>query len=789
VSAAVPSADERAPSALLPAWAARLVGFAALALLGVSQWQRMAVETTGGRALLWVLVAVAAAGGVLSCERLSPRLRGPATIGVALAGLLLAYITTGLDLALLKPRRLDELGSGLAQGTQALSTVRLPYTGADPWPRIVLELLGAQLAMVAALLAFWPRADGGRGYPFLALASLLVLTASPVVSLGGARPLLLGMVLAALTVCFLWLERLPLRPGAGVAALLGVALAGALPLAAVADRGEPWFDYQSFAEGLGPKDPIRFDWSHGTYGPITWSRTGAEVVRVRAQRPSYWKVRVLDDFDGTSWRDDPFDATLYDPVLDLPPNYQTLTRWEDRLQVTVRRMKGSDVVTAGTTTNVSGATRPISRAPESDTYSASGELQSGDSYLVDVFVPRPTPEQLAAVPASPTTEKEDQLRVRVRLHQPAPGRLADDIPRDFNEGRIPNAAMVRFPPIGREGAEPVAEYISYDTEGRGVNALRLSGMWRTWQLAQRLRTEGQTPYEYVLAVSNYLHGEGFRYTERPPPPGPDVEPLDAFLFDSKRGYCQHYSGAMALLLRMGGVPARVVTGFSPGGFSKRRDAWIVRDTDAHSWVEVWFEGYGWVTVDPTPAATPARSQIATIAAPQEEDSQDDGSGAAGGQGGGPIDRRAAGERERLFDRLRGGSGAEATATEDAGGGRPLWPLIPLGLAAAACIALAVVRHRRRPGTPLERALAELQTALRRSGRAAPEGTTLLQLEHRLGLSPEAAAYLRALSSIRYARTPAPPTNRQRRALRRELSSGLGLGGRLRTFWALPPRPR
>jgi hypothetical protein len=297
-----------------------------------------------------------------------------------------------------------------------------------------------------------------------------------------------------------------------------------------------------------------------------------------------------------------------------------------------------------------------------------------------------------------------------------------------------------------------------------------------------------TPYDYVLAVNAYLR-KGFRYTERPPEPGSGVEPLDAFLFDSKRGYCQHFSGAMALLLRMGGVPARVATGFSPGGYSKRQQAWIVRDTDAHSWVEAWFEGHGWVTLDPTPAATPARSQIAALAPERDENARESDAGGANGAGGGPTDRRAAGEREQLFDSLRGTPGAAGTATEDGGGGRPLWPLIPLGLAAAAALALAVRRHRRRPASPLERALAELETALRRSGRAAPGGTTLRQLELRLGLSAEAAGYLRALSATRYAPTPAPPTNRQRRALRRDLASGQGLAGRLRTFWALPPRPR
>src|ERR687885_2146224 len=66
---------------------------------------------------------------------------------------------------------------------------------------------------------------------------------------------------------------------------------------------------------------------------------------------------------------------------------------------------------------------------------------------------------------------------------------------------------------------------------------------------------------------------------------------------------------MAMLLRMGGIRARVATGFSPGGYSKRHQAWIVRDTDAHAWVEAWFDNIGWVTFDPTPSETPARSQV------------------------------------------------------------------------------------------------------------------------------------------------------------------------------------
>jgi hypothetical protein len=246
--------------ALLPQSVARLVGLAALGALGALQWQRLIGGMSSGRALLWVLVAVAAAAGVLACERVRDhRLQVAALPVVTLLALLIGYWLSGAGLDFLKPKHWDELLSGLGGGLQALGTVRLPYVSADPWPRIVLELLGAELLILAGLLTFWPRASEpaearlplaapDRGYPFVALGVLLVVVASPVVSLGGTtRSLLLGLGLAALTIVFLWLERLPLRPGLGVAGLIAVALFGALPIAAAADRGEPWFDYQSFA--------------------------------------------------------------------------------------------------------------------------------------------------------------------------------------------------------------------------------------------------------------------------------------------------------------------------------------------------------------------------------------------------------------------------------------------------------------------------------------------------------------------------------------------------------------
>ena len=409
-----------------------------------------------------------------------------------------------------------------------------------------------------------------------------------------------------------------------------------------------------------------------------------------------------------------------------------------------------------------------------------------------MYVPRPTTDQLAKVPPSATTEHTEDLNVRVHLRDLPPEdveKLPESVPRSPLDQRLPAYANVEFPPFGRVGAMPVANYRTYGLEGDGETALRISKLERTYALAMRLKASAATPYEYALAVNDYLR-EGFSYTEKPEQPPIGVEPIEDFLLESRAGYCQHFSAGMALLLRMGGVPARVATGFSPGGYSKRKQAWIVRDTDAHSWVEAWFEGYGWITLDPTPSQTPARSQIATLAAPTAADgSAANPAGDPNAGGDTPADRRTAGAREELFNQLRGGG---TTATEDDAAaqdsGVPLWPLIPVALLLSAGGAAWVTRRRReRPDDPLERAIYELETALRRSGRPTPAGMTLRQLEGRLGLSGDAAAYLRAVSAARYGPRGVAPTGEQRRALRRELAAGQGLAGRLRTFWALPPR--
>jgi Transglutaminase-like superfamily len=110
----------------------------------------------------------------------------------------------------------------------------------------------------------------------------------------------------------------------------------------------------------------------------------------------------------------------------------------------------------------------------------------------------------------------------------------------------------------------------------------------------------RNPYAAVVALEAWFRqGGDFRYDENPPTTG-GVPPLVAFVTDHKRGYCQHFAGAMALMLRYLGIPARVGAGFATGRFDAEDREWTVADTNAHTWVEAWFAGYGWLPFDPTP---------------------------------------------------------------------------------------------------------------------------------------------------------------------------------------------
>ena len=124
-------------------------------------------------------------------------------------------------------------------------------------------------------------------------------------------------------------------------------------------------------------------------------------------------------------------------------------------------------------------------------------------------------------------------------------------------------------------------------------------------LARRWRRAAASPAAVVRKALAWFHDEPFYYTLEPGRlHGPNQ--VDTFLFDTRRGFCEHYASAFAFLMRAAGIPARVVTGYA-GGSVNPYDGWLVlRQSNAHAWDEVWLQGRGWVRVDPTSMIPPQR---------------------------------------------------------------------------------------------------------------------------------------------------------------------------------------
>jgi transglutaminase-like putative cysteine protease len=120
---------------------------------------------------------------------------------------------------------------------------------------------------------------------------------------------------------------------------------------------------------------------------------------------------------------------------------------------------------------------------------------------------------------------------------------------------------------------------------------------RVLQLSRELTEDLASPYEKALAIQSYLRSNPYTLDVPAPPPGRDV--ADYFLFDLKKGYCDYYATAMVVLARASGLPARLVTGYASGVYYANEAKYLIRESDAHSWVEIYFAGIGWIEFEPT----------------------------------------------------------------------------------------------------------------------------------------------------------------------------------------------
>ena len=396
----------------------------------------------------------------------------------------------------------------------------------------------------------------------------------------------------------------------------------------------------------------------------------------------------------------------------LPSPYELV--WETDLEVTIRDLDTSLLPVAGTALRIRGAD-PVIVPSEDGTLEALGEsLDEGETYQVEAYVPEPTPGQMRAG--------------------------STDVP----------FALASYTEVGPlpEAYQPVE------------------------RLARRLAEGQPTRYDIVRSVQRHLR-EGYTYGERPPR---REFPLPAFLFRDRIGYCQHFSGAMALMLRMLGIPARVAAGFTPGSYNADTKEYRVRDLDAHSWVEVWWSDIGWVPFDPTPSIAPADSQSSAEAA-----------SASGGS-------TNAGEVQDVRDAQ--GPAASDGGPESTSPDAPIATWVPIAaiiLLGAGILVFLRLRAlvRRREGARDDLDIARLRRALARTGEPASPRLTLRQLEARLEgrAGPAAARYVRMLRQRRFAPLGGrAPDAAARRDLRRALGHSRGLRTRLGALAALPPAP-
>ncbi len=156
---------------------------------------------------------------------------------------------------------------------------------------------------------------------------------------------------------------------------------------------------------------------------------------------------------------------------------------------------------------------------------------------------------------------------------------------------VPNASPAQLRSAGTVYPEEIADRYTQ---------LPPTGLERTHALASRL-TEGTTnPYDAVLRMNQYLK-ETYPYDLSIPPQMEEMDAVEYFLFEQKRGYCEQFSSSLAVMARSLGIPARVATGYAPGEYNPFTGYYDVRASDAHAWVEIYFPGYGWSTFDPTPS--------------------------------------------------------------------------------------------------------------------------------------------------------------------------------------------
>jgi transglutaminase-like putative cysteine protease len=717
-------------------------------LVIAADWLRFEEPRSGdGRA--FALVALAIAPALL--RPLWLRLAGIAVSVVA--GAWVAFSVSPFSVWPGGEEYFGPLGSRFGHGLVDFYDFRLPFDPAlhpQSHQVVLAAIFGFTLVLALAVAA---------RRPLLAVIVLLVGAGWPVTLLAGGDELSRGVVVLAMALALL--AGLVERPSRLAFVASAAVVVGALTLSSSPAVAKTAFlDWEQWDFYTRPQDPVsvRYVWD-ARYDGVRFPKTQTTVLTIRAPRRSnYWRATVLDRFDGTRWLEQLWRESPRERRELMPAEARDRSEWVEQ-EVTVRALEDDHLI---------GATMPVAHDVTEATYLGQGVarllrgLQRDQSYRIWSYAPRPTPFELARVRAT-------YPRALTR-----PG-------RDLDLGD-----RTTLPPLGRPGRDAL------------VTRLLAEGLQPYAELYERARAvtgETSSPYAAVVALETWFRTTGgFTYTEQPGST-PGVPPLVSFVEDTRAGYCQHFAGAMAVMLRLLGVPARVAAGFVPGKYSD--GTWRVTDHQAHAWVEVWFRGYGWLPFDPTPGRGRVSGSYsstslgfnaeaaAQLLAGLVRGGEVFGSTAPSGAPGPPSPERVA-ARDTPF-----GIGAVPTPVER-NSPSLLWFLVLLATGLGAAIALLkqarrrlryVTHNPRRIAVACARELAEfLQDQRVATSRAATFHELGDTVADRLGV--DAGRFARAATVARYgppaeAASAARGARRELRELKRLLRRNLAVRDRIR----------
>ncbi|MHB8648666.1 MAG: transglutaminase family protein [Gaiellaceae bacterium] len=515
--------------------------------------------------------------------------------------------------------------------------VKLPFD-----PRVQPEM---RSVILVAVLAFALAVA-------LAIASGRIVTAVLVILLGAGWPATLagntsalakGAAIAAAILTVLALRTSRRLPRAALPVACALVLAGVAASSSSAVAKGELVRWQGWNFSTAPQKPVSvsYVWD-AQYGGLRFPRLRTTVLKIKAPATSlYWRAALLDDFVADRWiRGAPRGGDSLEPAAS-----RDRKRWI-RADVTVEALSDTRLVGGSTPVAFTAGAAPLRRPEPGEALLPSG-LTRGFQYTAYSYAPQPKSRALARSEPEYPRPLRSLLEVSPGVTMPAFGVA--------NRTRRTNALLDAHPQLERY--VPLA------------------------RAAQQVAGSARTPYGAVAALESWFRTSGgFTYSAHPYVS--TGSPLVGFVVQARAGYCQYFAGAMALMLRYLGVPARVAVGFSSGTYDAKKGEWTVTDHDAHAWVEAWFRGYGWLPFDPTPpAGRPEQGELsAAYAAAAGAGPTALGRGGANGQGPPPSAAHRHGESGS------GTSGTSAPARAAAAAGRHGSLLVLLAVLAGAILA-------------------------------------------------------------------------------------------------------